>query len=154
MSAYLPELLSFEKEKEELYKKISNDANLPNAAKVVKKLIVQNKYFFSENGFSFEFNFPIDNAYLVPIVDKHWKLCVLFYDHTDILKDQSVSGYNIIKERYLNSKGYSVCRIYQKEFSDNLQINFDSEKKVLESIVDKLKNTLKIKIPITNKLNI
>jgi hypothetical protein len=146
--------LGFEKEKQEIHKKILNDANLPIAVKIVKKLIVQNKHFFSENGFSFEFNFIIDNAYLVPIVDKNWKVCVLFYDHTDILKDQSVSGYNTIKERYLNSKGYSVCRIYQKEFSDNLQINYDNEKKVLESIVDQLKNTLKIKIPITNKLNI
>lgn len=146
--------MKFEREKGELQVKVLNDANLPLVNKIFKKLINQNSQYFSSEGFSFVYNLTVDDAYIIPIVDKQNKICILFYDHGNILKDQTVSGYNIIKERYLNRKGYSVCRIYHKEFSDNLQLNYDNENKILESIVEKLKNTLKIKIPITNKLNL
>ena len=160
---YKSDLLKFEKEKIEIQKKISVEMNQKyigppkkndNIGKkkpidchtmIVISLITKNNNYFNAKGLVFKFNFIVDDSYLVPIFSDSKKVCVLLYNHTEILKDRSVSGYNIIKESYLMSKGYSICRIYQKEFSDLLQLNYNDDKKVLEWIVDRIKSTEKIK---------
>ena len=142
---YKSDLLKFEKEKIEIQKKISVEMNQKYIGPIITSLITKNNNYFNAKGHVFKFNFIVDDSYLVPIFSDSKKVCVLLYNHTEILKDRSVSGYNIIKESYLMSKGYSICRIYQKEFSDLLQLNYNDDKKVLEWIVDKIKSTEKIK---------
>lgn len=118
----------------------------------VIKLLSENSNYLNEKGYIFNFNLAVDDCYHIPALSTNKKICILFYDHTEILKDKSVNGYNLLKEKYLEQRGYKVCRIFHKDFYDKDMINKEDEKKNLDYIIDCLNNSMKISLNSQNLL--
>ena len=128
--------LEFENERKTVQKKISlikyqEKSFEEKAAQILK----DNEKLLQKDGLDYHRNFKIANSYLVPFYFPKTKICLMFYDHSEMMKDKNINGYNSIKEDIILDLGYKIERVYGTDY-DRL---VDSNERVFEFIYNKIK---------------
>jgi hypothetical protein len=127
----------FEGERSRIQKKISLDDKYQDMSFVekFKDVLRKNQKELAKEGYNYQEDFLIANSFIAPVYFPNNKLCVLFYDHTERMKDKNINGYNSIKESILYSLGYKIERVYAQECDGLL----DSDEKMYDFIIKKIK---------------
>lgn len=127
----------FEGERSKIQKKISIADKYQEMSFVekFKDVLTKNQKELSKEGYIYEENYIIANSYIAPVYFSKSNLCILFYDHTERMKDKNINGYNSTKESILYSLGYKIERVYAHECDGLL----DSDEKMYDFIIKKIK---------------
>lgn len=128
--------LDYEKSRSLLKKKFAeNHHEEKSSSELVKAILEKNKNYLLKLGIIFQTDYMIENSYIADVYIKNKNLVIEVYDHYEILKNKSLTGYNEIKQEIYEILGYKTTQIYSNDYE--FLICKENDEKLFEYLLKK-----------------